>query len=246
MDSLSAKWPILLIGGMIAVGFAGLLWQRRRHAHAGPGGWPRGAAFFTDLIALAITLLFVGAVAATQLPAVATPTPTALPTFTPLPTFPPTASPTATVTPTATPSPSPTATATPEVTATPAALVHVVQQGEVLLEIANRYGVSVEAIRQANNLTDDFLRVGQELIIPLPTPTPTDATPSPEAPQATTTPTPEPTATPAVIIHVVQEGEILGTIARRYGVTVDDILALNPGLDPRRLRIGQEIKVPAR
>ncbi|MDQ7030303.1 MAG: LysM peptidoglycan-binding domain-containing protein [Ardenticatenia bacterium] len=247
MDGLRVKWPVLLVGAMIAVGFAGLLWQRWRQQ--GRAGWSRSAVFFTDLIALAITLLFVGVVAASQLPSIATPTPTTTATSarSPLPTFPPTASPTVTPTPTPSPSPTPEVTNTPTTSPTPATLIHVVQEGEVLLEIANQYGVTVEAIREANSLANDFLRVGQELLIPLPTPTPEATTPLPaETPQAAPTPTPEPTATSAVIIHVVQQGEILGTIARRYGVTVDDILALNPGLDPRRLRIGQEIKVPAR
>lgn len=50
-------------------------------------------------------------------------------------------------------------------TSTP--VIHVVQAGEVLGEIANRYGVSVSAIVQVNNLQDaDYLRIGQKLVIP--------------------------------------------------------------------------------
>ena len=46
---------------------------------------------------------------------------------------------------------------------------YVVQAGDTLLQIANRYGVTVEAIVQANKLENpDVLRVGQELIIPRP------------------------------------------------------------------------------
>ncbi len=237
MDALRDKWPILLIGVVIIVGFGSVLWRRWRQ-HTGPG-LPRGAAFIVDLTALIVTVLFVGAVATTQLPAPVTPTPT--PTPVPLSAVEPTASPTETPTATLSPAPSPTFTVSPTPTAspTPAATVHVVQEGEVLAQIAQRYGVSVEAIREANNLTSDLLRVGQELIIPLPTPTPADTPPS-AAPTATTTPT------PAFIIHVVQQGEILGTIARQYGVTVDEILAVNPGLDPRRMRVGQEIRIPVR
>ena len=45
--------------------------------------------------------------------------------------------------------------------------VHVVQWGETLSLIANRYGVTVEAVMAANGLTDpNFLYVGQRLIIP--------------------------------------------------------------------------------
>lgn len=56
---------------------------------------------------------------------------------------------------------------------TPAAagnsIKHVVQEGETLLGIAVQYGVTSQAIMQANGMTDpDFLTVGQELIIPQP------------------------------------------------------------------------------
>jgi LCP family protein required for cell wall assembly len=61
------------------------------------------------------------------------------------------------------------ATSTPPITITTAApQIHVVQQGDTLFALARRYDVSVEAIQQANNLTGDFINVGQRLIIPAP------------------------------------------------------------------------------
>lgn len=78
--------------------------------------------------------------------------------------------------------------------------VHVVQPGENLLIIAQRYGLSVTALMEANGLTSsDVLRVGQELKIPggaAPTPTATlepTFTPTPTV-TATLTPEPAPTA----------------------------------------------------
>jgi LysM repeat protein len=54
---------------------------------------------------------------------------------------------------------------TPEPTA--AVRKHVVQPGETLLAIAVQYDTTTEAIMQANNLSDaNYLRVGQELVIP--------------------------------------------------------------------------------
>jgi hypothetical protein len=43
---------------------------------------------------------------------------------------------------------------------------HVVQTGDTLYNISRRYGVSVDQLRQRNNLTGDMIRVGEQLIIP--------------------------------------------------------------------------------
>ena len=44
--------------------------------------------------------------------------------------------------------------------------------------------------------------------------------------------------------HVVASGETLTHIARDYGVTVDDLRAANPRIQPRLLQIGQRVVVP--
>lgn len=52
-------------------------------------------------------------------------------------------------------------------------VVHIVQSGEVLGAIAERYGVGQSVIVEANNLTNpNALSVGQRLLIPVPTETP--------------------------------------------------------------------------
>ncbi len=43
---------------------------------------------------------------------------------------------------------------------------HTVQSGDTLYNIGRRYGVTVDQLRQRNNLTGDMIRVGQQLIIP--------------------------------------------------------------------------------
>lgn len=43
---------------------------------------------------------------------------------------------------------------------------HTVRRGETLTSIANKYGVTVSALRQANNISGDRINVGQKLKIP--------------------------------------------------------------------------------
>lgn len=51
-----------------------------------------------------------------------------------------------------------------------------------------------------------------------------------------------PTATP--FVHIVQQGETLLGIAIQYGVTLDNLLLVNPGVDPRILSVGQSVRIP--
>jgi LysM repeat protein len=44
--------------------------------------------------------------------------------------------------------------------------------------------------------------------------------------------------------HVVASGETLTHIARDYGVSLDDLRAANPRIEPRRMQIGQRVVVP--
>lgn len=67
---------------------------------------------------------------------------------------------------------------------------------------------------------------------------------------------PHPAANPAAPNHpaetaggarayVVKSGDSLYSIARKSGFKLDALLAANPGLDPKRLRVGQELNLPS-
>jgi len=91
---------------------------------------------------------------------------------------------------------------------------------------------------------------------PEPTPTPTPGvtltpyftlTPmavetAPEAPLPT--PTPPPTHTPTPFLYHIVEGDTLIVIAFRFDLTLADLLAANPGIDPQFLRIGDPLVIP--
>lgn len=45
--------------------------------------------------------------------------------------------------------------------------------------------------------------------------------------------------------YTVAKGDGLSSIARKFGTSVDALLAENPGLNPNKMHIGQKIKLPA-
>ena len=48
----------------------------------------------------------------------------------------------------------------------------------------------------------------------------------------------------ATSFYVIRRGDTFETVAERYGTTVEQLRALNPGVNPVRLAIGQRIRVP--
>ena len=59
---------------------------------------------------------------------------------------------------------------------------------------------------------------------------------------STTTTTTETTA-PGAEYHEVESGDTLGSIAEKFNTTVDELMSLNPGIDPTALHIGQRVRV---
>jgi uncharacterized protein YkwD len=102
---------------------------------------------------------------------------------------------------------------------------HRVQAGDTVYWLAAQYGSSPEAILQANGLDEQDARtlaIGQELVIPI-----GDGWQQAE-----------------LIVHQVQAGQALITIAQQYGTTVESIMAAN-GLEETGLILaGQELMVP--
>lgn len=99
---------------------------------------------------------------------------------------------------------------------------YVVKNGDTLYKIANQYGVTIDNIKSANNLTSDLLNVGQILTIPVENAT--------ETPGSTTT-------------YVVKSGDTLYKIANEFNTTVTQLKLLN-NLTSNMLMIGQILKIP--
>jgi LysM repeat protein len=76
------------------------------------------------------------------------------------------------------------------------------------------------------------------------------ATPAPASSgaSASSAPPAHPGTLPSVASrnHTVKSGETLGRIAREYGLSVEALVAANPGLNARKIRVGQTLVVPTR
>ncbi len=116
-------------------------------------------------------------------------------------------------------------------------VVHVVQPGDNLYRIGLQYGVSWIDIQQANQLPSTLIYPGQQLIIPVHGSAP--ATP----PAADPTPTPAPPA-PVAGSYVVQRGDSLSAIARRFGLATADLALANHLSNPSLIYAGQTLVIP--
>jgi len=131
--------------------------------------------------------------------------------------------------------------------------VHEVQAGDTLYSIGRKYGVSVNAIQEANALSDNGIKVGQKIKIPdgkvsaAETPKTTQANAT-SASSATATTAQTKSQTPPVNSdgsYTVQKGETWFGISKKYGISVADLQKLN-GVDANSsLKVGQKLKVPA-
>jgi LysM repeat protein len=105
--------------------------------------------------------------------------------------------------------------------------VHIVQPGETLYRISVQYGISMDILAQANNISNrERILVGQRLTIP-------DLSEAVENPLFASEPT----------HHVVQPGETLASIANLYGLTVQQIAQLNNIANPNHILRGQTLTV---
>ena len=101
---------------------------------------------------------------------------------------------------------------------------HVVQAGETLSQIAAKYEMTVEQLMAENGINDpNDLSVGQVLTLPDPN---------------------APTPTPTPILHIVQAGEALSSIATLYDVSMAAIIDANDLAGPTDIQWGQALIIP--
>jgi membrane-bound lytic murein transglycosylase D len=106
---------------------------------------------------------------------------------------------------------------------------HRVRRGETISEIADEFGVSQRELRDWNGLDQrGRIRIGQRLRIA-----------SPDSPRSALS------ASDGARTHVVQPGETLKGLARRYGVSIQALRKANNLSERQALRAGVALKIPA-
>lgn len=98
--------------------------------------------------------------------------------------------------------------------------IYTVKKGDSLWLIANKYGTTVDELKNANDLKSNTLSIGQTLIIP-------------EKKEST-----------SKISYVVKKGDSLWLIANKYDTTVEKIKSTN-NLKSNTLSIGQVLVIPS-
>lgn len=97
---------------------------------------------------------------------------------------------------------------------------YTVKKGDTLYSIATKNGLTVQELKELNNLTSNNLTIGQSLLIK-------------KNPKENTN----------VTTYTVKAGDTLYSIARKYDTTVNKLTTLN-NLSSSNLSIGQIIKIP--
>jgi len=100
-----------------------------------------------------------------------------------------------------------------------------IKKGDTLSIIARRFSTTVQAIISANpDIDPDKLMIGQTICV------------TQKQPQHPTCPT--------LNTYVIQKGDILSAIAGAFNVSVQEVVAINPGLDPNNIEVGTIICLP--
>lgn len=118
---------------------------------------------------------------------------------------------------------------------------HTIRSGDTLWLLAQRYSTTISAIMDANpGLKPNNLTVGKTICIPA------GRTPRPPVPPSGGTTGGGTRRCPVGLrTYTIQRNDTLWQLAQRYCTTVDTIKAVNPGIDPDNLTVGQMIWIPA-
>jgi membrane-bound lytic murein transglycosylase D len=107
---------------------------------------------------------------------------------------------------------------------------YVVAKGDYLFSIAKKHNISVAQLKEWNNIIDNNVKVGTQLII------------SEDSVAQAKTDATTPKKEFKNIEHIVEKGEYLGTIARKFNTTINDLLEWN-SLSDSNIKLGDKLIV---
>ena len=111
-------------------------------------------------------------------------------------------------------------------------VIHIIEKGDTLYSISKKYNTPVDSILKKNNLSDPSkIKIGQKLIIPVASSAKNDKKTNVKTGSEELT-------------HVIQKGDTLYALAKKFGVKFSDILKLNGLSEKTPLKIGQILKIP--
>jgi membrane-bound lytic murein transglycosylase D len=121
-------------------------------------------------------------------------------------------------------------------------IIHTIQAGETIFRVSKLYNVTVDNIKQWNNLVENTVEIGQELVImggntkptvyTEPTPTKTYSSPSVSSSSNSSN----------VQYHTLQAGETVFRVSKLYNVTVDELVKWN-NIKNFAVSVGQKLVV---
>lgn len=97
--------------------------------------------------------------------------------------------------------------------------LHTIERGQTVYSIALTYNVSTESIYNLNPGSKDSIKAGERLKIPQ-------------------------QKSGITIFHTIQPKETLYSVSKKYNVTGDEIIKLNPGLSTLTFAAGRTIQIP--
>jgi LysM repeat protein/ABC-type branched-subunit amino acid transport system substrate-binding protein len=116
--------------------------------------------------------------------------------------------------------------------------IHITKKGETAYSISKAYGISVQDLTKENPFLEGGLKTGQSLRIPMVEKT---------AKLVTTIKTNKPARDNSkYIYHKLAAGETAFALSKKYGVSEDEIVQSNPGLEINKMPLGYEIAIPRR
>lgn len=101
--------------------------------------------------------------------------------------------------------------------------VHIVEKGQTLYSLANRYGLTVRQLKQKNGLNSNLIKVGQKLLV-----------------SNSNTTTDNNTDTSTISSWRVVNGDTLFSISLNTGTSVEELKRIN-GLNSNIIKVGQQI-----